>query len=115
MATMPARLLLRQSYCPQNLRHYASAPPRPRNSPRLGQTLDLEQFIRRSKVLALYRSFVRTASKIQDTKTRTETLKYFRDEFESNKHVTDPGQIQHLIQMGRATLGSIERSVNQAA
>ncbi|TLD21435.1 hypothetical protein PspLS_09097 [Pyricularia sp. CBS 133598] len=92
-------------------RSYATPSSRP--SSRLGPTLDLESFIRRSKVMSLYRSFVRATYKIEDAQTRKETLQYFRSEFESNRGVTDPSHVSHLLSMGRTMLGSIERSVNQ--
>lgn len=54
------------------------------------------QFIRRSKVMSLYRSFVRATYKIEDPQTRKETLQYFRSEFESNRGVTD--SVRHHLQ-----------------
>ncbi|KAI6253060.1 hypothetical protein MCOR07_010114 [Pyricularia oryzae] len=92
-------------------RNYATPSSRPAS--RLGPTLDLESFIRRSKVMSLYRSFVRATYKIEDPQTRKETLQYFRSEFESNRGVTDSSHVSHLLSMGRTMLGSIERSVNQ--
>ncbi|TLS29746.1 hypothetical protein PpBr36_01870 [Pyricularia pennisetigena] len=97
--------------CKASCRNYATPSSRPAS--RLGPTLDLETFIRRSKVLSLYRSFVRATHKIEDPQTRKETLQYFRAEFESNRGVTDPSHVSHLLSMGRTMLGSIERSVNQ--
>ncbi|KAI6363196.1 hypothetical protein MCOR25_005982 [Pyricularia grisea] len=106
-------------YLPQSIaqngkagcRSYATPSSRPAS--RLGPTLDLESFIRRSKVMSLYRSFVRATYKIEDPQTRKETLQYFRAEFESNRGVTDASHVSHLLSMGRTMLGSIERSVNQ--
>ncbi|KAH7320166.1 hypothetical protein B0I35DRAFT_478438 [Stachybotrys elegans] len=56
---------------------------------RLNGALNLEQFIQRGRVLAFYRTIVRGTRRIPDAKTRAESRKYARDEFERHRGVKD--------------------------
>lgn len=47
------------------------------------------QFIQRARVLAFYRTILRSTRRIPDPATRAETLKFVRDEFERHRGVTD--------------------------
>ncbi|KAM5378060.1 hypothetical protein ACJZ2D_004671 [Fusarium nematophilum] len=66
-------------------RGYATRP----GGPRLKQTLSLDQFIQRARVLSLYRTILRGTKRIADPVTRAESRKYARDEFERHRNVTD--------------------------
>jgi hypothetical protein len=47
------------------------------------------QFLQRSKALALYRTILRHTGRIADPQTKAESRKYARDEFERHRNVTD--------------------------
>lgn len=47
------------------------------------------QFLQRSRALSLYRTIIRATRRIRDPKTRAETRKFARDEFERHRNVTD--------------------------
>ncbi|KAI9171728.1 LYR motif-containing protein 2 [Paramyrothecium foliicola] len=47
------------------------------------------QFLQRNRVIAFYRTIIRGVYKIKDPRTRAESVKYARDEFERHRHVTD--------------------------
>lgn len=63
----------------------------PIRTSRLGgkTALSLEHFLQRSRALALYRTIVRGTRQISDPTTRTETLRFAREEFERHREVTD--------------------------
>ncbi|KAK3291869.1 uncharacterized protein B0H64DRAFT_408304 [Chaetomium fimeti] len=56
---------------------------------RLGPALSLDHFLQRTRVLSFYRHIIRSTRRISDPKTRAETRKFARDEFERHRGVTD--------------------------
>ncbi|KAK4208131.1 complex 1 LYR protein [Rhypophila decipiens] len=91
----------------QVIRRYATAP-----RSRLGAALSLDHFLQRSRALAFYRSILRATRRIQDPKTRAETRKHVRDEFERNRHVTDLNHIRYLLSTGKTEWEAMERYVD---
>ncbi|RDA88806.1 hypothetical protein CP532_5428 [Ophiocordyceps camponoti-leonardi (nom. inval.)] len=47
------------------------------------------QFLQRARVLSLYRTMIRSTSRIPDAQTKAETRKLVRDEFERHRHLSD--------------------------
>ncbi|KAL5611582.1 hypothetical protein BROUX41_000833 [Berkeleyomyces rouxiae] len=94
------------------------AKPRPAKSrlrkTAVGGTLDLEHFVQRGRVLALYRTIVRSLNRSRlDPGSRKESLAFARSEFERNKHTTDISHIRYLISTGKTEWEAIQRSVEQ--
>ncbi|KAL2133227.1 hypothetical protein VTI74DRAFT_2692 [Chaetomium olivicolor] len=79
---------------------------------RLGPVLSLEHFIQRARVLSFYRSILRSTRRIADPKTRAETRKFARDEFERHRGVTDLGHIRYLLSTGKTEWETMERYIN---
>lgn len=90
-------------------RGYASQQRPP--SKKLGTTLSLDHFLQRSRVLALYRTILRGTKNIKDVKTKDETRKFARGEFERRRNVTDMGHIRYLLSTGKTEWESMERYV----
>ncbi|KAK8133226.1 hypothetical protein PG999_001399 [Apiospora kogelbergensis] len=102
---------------PPTLRSYATEAPR---SKRLGATLSLEhvlrksshqQFLQRTKVLALYRTILRGTAPIKDATTKAETRSFARAEFERHRGVTDLGHIRYLLSTGKTEWEAMERYI----
>ncbi|KAK8103466.1 uncharacterized protein PG998_010499, partial [Apiospora kogelbergensis] len=115
---------------PPTLRSYATEAPR---SKRLGATLSLEhagtlqkkspmhdtkygessyqQFLQRTKVLALYRTVLRGTAPIKDATTKAETRSFARAEFERHRGVTDLGHIRYLLSTGKTEWEAMERYI----
>lgn len=89
------------------VRGYASRP-----RPRLGDTLSLEHFLQRARVLALYRTIIRATRRIPDPATRAETRVMARAEFERNRHVTDLDHIRFLLSTGKTEWENMERYID---
>lgn len=68
----------------------------------LNSALSLGHFIQRTKVLALYRSIIRSSRNIPDSHTRRETILYVKNEFNSNQNVKDLKQIRYLVSTGKS-------------
>ncbi|PHH51963.1 hypothetical protein CFIMG_005201RAa [Ceratocystis fimbriata CBS 114723] len=86
----------------------------PRKSRLKQDALDLEHFVQRCRVLALYRTIVRGINRSRlDTTSRKESLAFARHEFERNKYTTDLGHIRYLISTGKTEWEGIQRSVGQ--
>ncbi|KAK4241179.1 hypothetical protein C8A03DRAFT_41364 [Achaetomium macrosporum] len=79
---------------------------------RPGPALSFEHFIQRARALALYRSILRSTRRIADARTRTETRKFARDEFERHRGVTDIDHIRYLLSTGKTEWESMERYIN---
>ncbi|KAK4142876.1 uncharacterized protein C8A04DRAFT_37921 [Dichotomopilus funicola] len=78
----------------------------------LGRTLSLDQFIQRTRVLSFYRHIIRGTRRISDPKTRAETRKFARDEFERHRGVTDPAHIRYLLSTGKTEWDTMERYID---
>ncbi|KAM5355447.1 hypothetical protein ACJ41O_002093 [Fusarium nematophilum] len=89
-------------------RGYATRP----GGPRLKQTLSLDQFIQRARVLSLYRTILRGTKRIADPVTRAESRKYARDEFERHRNVTDVSHIRYLLSTGKTEWDGMERYID---
>ncbi|KAK3305416.1 complex 1 protein-domain-containing protein [Chaetomium strumarium] len=79
---------------------------------RPGTTLSLEHFIQRARALALYRSILRSTRQIADARTRAETRRFARDEFERHRGVTDIDHTRYLLSTGKTEWESMERYIN---
>ncbi|KAK4038043.1 hypothetical protein C8A01DRAFT_17825 [Parachaetomium inaequale] len=91
----------------RSLRTYATG-----RKSRLGPALSLEHFIQRTRVLSFYRAIIRSTRRIADAKTRAETRKFARDEFERHRGVTDLGHIRYLLSTGKTEWESMERYID---
>ncbi|KAL2018723.1 hypothetical protein VTK56DRAFT_429 [Thermocarpiscus australiensis] len=89
------------------LRTFATGP-----KSRLSPTLSLEHFIQRARVLAFYRTILRSTRRIADPTTRAETRKFARDEIERHRGVTDIGHIRYLLSTGKTEWESMERYID---
>ncbi|KAI9899210.1 hypothetical protein N3K66_005671 [Trichothecium roseum] len=78
----------------------------------LGKVLSLDQFLQRAKVLSFYREVFRGTGRIRDPKTKAESRRHVRDEFERHRHVTDVDHIRYLLSTGKTEWGSMERYVD---
>lgn len=74
-------------------------------------TLNFRQFLLRSEVLSLYKTFLRTAREIPDETSRKEMIDWIRKDFKQNKHLTDETSIKMMIQYGQRSLKEVESSV----
>ncbi|KOS19589.1 LYR motif-containing protein 2 [Escovopsis weberi] len=86
-------------------RGYATRP-----GPRLN-ALSLDHFLQRARVLALYRTILRSTGHIKDPALKAETRKYARDEFERHRNVKDLSHIRYLLSTGKTEWDSMERYV----
>ncbi|MCJ1402780.1 hypothetical protein MMC11_006001 [Xylographa trunciseda] len=94
-------------------RAYATILPRaPSRLPRKA-FLDLDHFLQRQRVLALYRSIVRATNKIPVSSTRQEMKSFARDEFERNKAVEDLTHVRYLVSMGKDQFKTMQRYVDE--
>ena len=75
--------------------------------------LDLDHFLQRQRVLALYREIVRATHKIPASTTRDEMRTFAREEFERNKNVDDLTQIRYLVSTGKEQFKSMRRYVDE--
>ncbi|KAJ7102227.1 hypothetical protein B0H15DRAFT_813744 [Mycena belliarum] len=69
--------------------------------------LTLRHFILQQQVLNLYRYAVRSSRVIHDPLTRKETVRWIRDEFERNRHLTDLALIEDKLKTGRREIKQI--------
>ncbi|KAF5721074.1 LYR motif-containing protein [Fusarium mundagurra] len=92
-------------------RGYATRP----GGSRLKPTLTLDQFIQRGRVLAFYRTILRGTKKIADPRTRAESRKYARDEFERRRNVTDASHVRYLLSIGKTEWEGMERYIDVPA
>ncbi|KAF7562967.1 hypothetical protein G7046_g1132 [Stylonectria norvegica] len=77
---------------------------------RLKGILSLDQFLQRSKALALYRTVLRGTKRIVDPTTRAESRKYARDEFERHRNVKD--SVKYLLSTGKTEWEGMERYID---
>jgi len=78
---------------------------------RLGGALSLDRFLLRSRALSLYRTILRGTARIGDVKSRAESRKFARDEFERHRDVTDLSHIRYLLSTGKTEWESMERYI----
>ncbi|PWN51700.1 hypothetical protein IE53DRAFT_385949 [Violaceomyces palustris] len=62
--------------------------------------LTLEHFLLRTRVLSLYRSFVRASREIPNPQARWETIEWFRSDMDRFKRETDIDNIKDLLMQG---------------
>lgn len=74
-------------------------------------TLNFRQFLLRTEVLNLYKTFLRTVKEIPNESSRKEMIEWIRTEFKQNKHLTDETSIKMMIQYGQRSLKEVESSV----
>ncbi|MCJ1438742.1 hypothetical protein MMC27_008132 [Xylographa pallens] len=77
--------------------------------------LDLDHFLQRQRVLALYRTIVRATNKIPVSGTRKEMQTFAREEFERNKGVEDLTHVRYLVSMGKDQFKTMQRYVDELA
>lgn len=76
----------------------------------------LAQFLLRNRVIALYRSIVRSTNRIPRTSsTRAEMKRYAREEFERHRAITDESKIRYLLSTGKTEFETMERYVVEQA
>jgi len=78
---------------------------------RLDSVPSLEQFLHRSRALALYRTILRGTRRIADPATRAETRNFVRAEFEKHRAVTDLSHGHYLLSIGRTEWERLERFI----
>lgn len=71
----------------------------------------LQDFLFRSQVKTLYRKLVKTAYKIPDLQTRTETISFYKDEF---KKLTDPKESKTHFSFLRNSVVSLAEMLNRS-
>ncbi|KAF5130648.1 LYR motif-containing protein 2 [Metarhizium anisopliae] len=69
------------------------------------------KFLQRARVLSFYRTILRGTRQIQDPRTKSETRKFVRDEFERHRSVTDISHIRYLLSTGKTEWESMERYI----
>jgi len=95
------------------LRTYATVTSKPPSRFSQKHLLDLDHFLQRQRVLALYREIVRATNKIPASTTRDEMKTFARDEFERNRNVYDLTHIRYLISTGKEQFESMRRYVDE--
>lgn len=93
----------------------ASTVPPPRRTSRFAADgpdagLTLDHFLVRSKVVALYRSFIRNTRGLGDLRSRQETVSWVRAEFEQHKAERDLKKIKSLYSSGKRQLKQLSQS-----
>lgn len=98
--------------------HIKAAPkpqvPRSRLQKNTPPPLSLDHFLQRQRVIALYRSIIRSLYRIPKDR-RAEPVAHARAEFERNKNVQDIGQIRYLVSTGKTEFEAMERYVDELA
>ncbi|KAK2736247.1 hypothetical protein FQN57_000845 [Myotisia sp. PD_48] len=78
-------------------------------------TINLDQFIQRQRVLALWREILRSTKRISNASTKSELRSYARHEFERQRDITDIGHIRYLISTGKAEFDTMRRYIDEQA
>lgn len=98
-------------FCLNNIRNYASSPPRRPNPP-----LSLPAFLLRQQVLSLYRTVLRTTHQLpKSAPTRHELRGFARAELERNRSVCDLVHVRYLLSGGRAEVERLKGLVGGAS
>jgi len=92
---------------------YATITPTSRFTRTRKPVLDLNHFLQRQRVLALYRSIIRATYKIPASSMRNEMKSFAREEFERNKDVQDLGHIRYLVSTGKEEFERVRRYVDE--
>ncbi|MCJ1379877.1 hypothetical protein MMC17_002980 [Xylographa soralifera] len=96
-------------------RAYATILPRtPSRIPRKAFH-DLDHFLQRQRVLALYRTIVRATNQIPVSSTRKEMRSFAREEFERNKGVENLTHVRYLVSTGKDQFKTMQRYVDELA
>ncbi|KAK2067820.1 hypothetical protein P8C59_001526 [Phyllachora maydis] len=74
--------------------------------------MTLDHFLHRNRALSLYRHILRATRRIGDAKTRAETRRFARDEFERHRDVTDISHIRYLLSTGKTEWQGMERYID---
>lgn len=74
--------------------------------------LSLKHFLMRGKALSLYRGFIRATRDIPNPVARWETIQWYRDEIEREKHVRDLDRLRDLLAQGHRTLKMLQGSMS---
>lgn len=82
-----------------------------RMSKTVKSALNLKQFMLRQDVLKLYRDIYRTISKVPDENNKKELRLWLREDFKSNKGLTDEIAIKMAIQVGLRSLKELQTSL----
>lgn len=94
----------------------STASSRPtRSKIRSSQTLSLEHFLLRSRVLNLYRTILRAIYKIPDKDARRDPVAHAKSEFARNKDVRETAQIRYLVSTGKAEWDGMRRYIDELA
>lgn len=73
--------------------------------------MNLNQFMLRQKVLKLYRDLHRTINKVPDEKSKKELRLWLREDFKSNKGLSDEIAIKMSMQVGLRSLKELQNSL----
>ncbi|EGN99557.1 hypothetical protein SERLA73DRAFT_52971 [Serpula lacrymans var. lacrymans S7.3] len=77
------------------------------------QNLGLKHFILQKRALNLYRYVIRTSRSIPDPTARSETIAWFRGEFERTRYLTDLAVIEDKLAAVRRDIRQIFPASNQ--
>ncbi|KAL4869414.1 hypothetical protein BDV12DRAFT_167728 [Aspergillus spectabilis] len=97
-----------------SLKLFAAASSRPSSKLRK-PAINLDHFIQRQRVIALWREIVRALNKIPNSPTRGELRDYARHEFERHRNVTDLQHIRYLISTGKSEFDIMKRYIDEQA
>lgn len=78
------------------------------------EALSLTQFMRRRKVLNLYRDILRTIYRIEDLDQREYMFQWAKNDFKKNKQETDNDSISIMITRGQKTLREMSMTIGLA-
>uniref|UniRef100_A0A8B9GB98 LYR motif-containing protein 2 n=1 Tax=Amazona collaria TaxID=241587 RepID=A0A8B9GB98_9PSIT len=77
-------------------------------------SLNLKQFLRRQKVLQLYRKILRAVREVPAEADRRYLKDWAREEFRRNKDATDEDAIRMMITQGNMQLQELQRTLKLA-
>ncbi|KAJ6215634.1 hypothetical protein RDWZM_010134 [Blomia tropicalis] len=80
----------------------------------IGNTLPLSYFIRRQKVLSLYRKFYRLTRNLESEQQRIDLRRWVRDEFRSKMKTNDNELIEIYLTNGQNAFRDLENSLRHA-
>lgn len=94
-------------------KRHATTSARPKTARQKKPILSLEQFIQRSKTLALWREIMRAVYRIPPSATRDEMRQFARTEFEQHRKVKDQQHIRYLVSSGKTQFDAMRRYVDE--
>lgn len=74
----------------------------------LNNVLPFQTFLQKAKVITLFRKFIRGANLIRSQELKIDIRKQIRENFKSNRDVSDPVVIRHLFQDANRQLKMLE-------